>query len=349
LLTFIVSNFRGANTPELRSARIRELRDRLAALPGVRAVTSAGPFPLDGRIQNARYWNEAAQSDASLFQQADVHIVQPGYFQALGTRLLEGRDFTEADNRPEANVVVIDNLVAAKAYPHQSAVGKRLFARFRGNQPEMVDIIGVVAHQRHATLTTEGREAIFFADGQFGFGGADRWALRTGGDPSSLGPAVRAAIQAVDPLLVVSELQPMSVLVDKAEAQTRFALICIAVFAAIAVLLAAVGLYGVLATLVRQRTSEIGVRLAFGAEPAGILKLVVGQGLRLSAAGLFLGVAAALALTRVMVHMLVDVTPTDPVTFVSIAALFLAIATFASWLPARRAARTDPMVALRGE
>ncbi|MFI5279774.1 MAG: ABC transporter permease [Gemmatimonadales bacterium] len=348
VLTFFTSNFR-VNGRDALAVKLREISERVAQLPGVRRVSAAGPFPLDGRIQNGRYGTSAAETDPALFQQADVSVVRPGFFETIGTPLIEGRTFTEADNRDSAMLVVIDQLLAKKLFPGRSAVGQRLLARVRTPEAQYYDVIGVVGHVRHAGLTTEGKEQMFFTDAYFGTGAADRWAVLTSGDPSRLIPAVREALRALDPELVVTEMLPMEDYVGKAQGQTRFGLILIGVFAVIAVVLAAVGLYGVLATLVRQRTSEIGVRLAFGAEPVGILKLVVGQGLRLSAAGLVLGLVAALALTRVMTHMLVDVTPTDPVTFVSIAALFLVIVTFASWIPARRAARVDPMVALRSE
>ena len=161
--------------------------------------------------------------------------------------------------------------------------------------------------------------------------------------------AVGAAIARVDPESVVTDLQPMDVLVDKAQAGTRFSLLLIGVFAVIAVLLAGVGLYGVLATVVRQRTAEIGVRMALGAAPSNVFRLMIGQGLRLSAAGIGLGLIAAFGLTRVMISMLVGVKPTDPITYAAMVAVFFGIAASASWIPARRAAALDPTRALREE
>jgi putative ABC transport system permease protein len=160
---------------------------------------------------------------------------------------------------------------------------------------------------------------------------------------------VRAAISKIDPHLLLSDMQPMDALVTHAQAPTRFSLLLIGVFAGVAALLAAVGLYGVLSTVVQQRTSEIGVRMALGAAPGSIFGLVVGQGLRLSAAGIGLGMIAAVILTRAITTMLVDVRPTDPATFISMAVLFLAVAALASWLPAQRAAALDPTAALRQE
>jgi putative ABC transport system permease protein len=173
--------------------------------------------------------------------------------------------------------------------------------------------------------------------------------VRTSGNPSALIPQVRALLRELDPNLAVTDVQPMSVFVDKARAPTRFALVLIGIFAGIAVVLAGVGLFGVLATMVRQRTPEIGVRLAFGAPKGSILRMVVGQGLRLSSVGVVLGVAAALGLTRVMQTMLVGVGATDPLTFGAMIVLFLGVAVVACWLPARQAAGLDPNVALRDE
>ncbi|HUQ80582.1 MAG TPA: FtsX-like permease family protein, partial [Gemmatimonadaceae bacterium] len=302
-----------------------------------------------GGIANARWGTEAALTDPSKFQQSNLHIVLPGYFQVMCSKVIEGRVFTEADNNPNAVLAVIDRNFAAKAFPGQSAVGKRLLIRVRSNEPEWFEVIGVVDRERHESLAADSRETLFVTDGLFGHGAANRWAVRTSGDPTAIAGAVRAAMKEVDAQVPVAEVQPMTALVDRAMASTRFALALITVFAVIAAILAAVGLYGVLSTVVRQRTAEIGVRMAFGAPTSSIFQLVIGQGLRLSAIGVALGIAGALALTRGMSTMLVGVAPTDPVTFVAIAVLFMAIAAVSSWLPARRAAGMDPNVALRDE
>jgi putative ABC transport system permease protein len=275
--------------------------------------------------------------------------VLPGYFKVMRSKFIGGRDFTEADNNPNAVLAIIDRNFAAKAFPGQSAVGKRLYVRVRSNEPEWFEVIGVVDRERHETLSADSREAMFLTDGLFGHGAVARWVVRTNGDPNALVPAIRAAVREVDRQLPVAEVQPMTAFVNRAMASTRFALALIATFAAIAVVLAAVGLYGVLSTVVRQRTAEIGVRMAFGANTSSIFQLVIGQGLRLSAVGIALGVAGALALTRGLKTMLVGVRPTDPLTFVAIAMLFMVVAAVSSWIPARRAAGLDPNVALREE
>ena len=346
LLTFLVPNFNGP-TPMARAEFMRRMRTELGAIPGVQAVSGANPLPLDGGTANMPYGTEAAAADPTLFAQATVHNVQPGYFEAMRTRVLEGRTFTEQENNPDARTVVVDRLLAARTFPGQSAIGKRLLMRIAGQNPVPFEIIGVVAHQRHASLAQDGREAVFFLDGQRGFGGANRWVVRTDQDPVQLMDTVKAAVARVDPAVALADVQPMSALVDRAQAPTWFALVLTTVFAAIAAILAAVGLYGVLSTAVSQRTAEIGVRLAFGAERRAIFRLIVGRGLMLAAIGIVLGAVAAIGVTRTIQTLLVGVRATDPATFVAIAVLFIVVATAACGIPAYRASRLDPTAALR--
>jgi predicted permease len=345
VLTF-VANARGTQ-PDERAAWKQQMVERLGALPGVSAVTAANPLPLDGGVANSRWGPPEAADDPELFQQANLHFVLPGYFETLRTRLIAGRSFEIADNVQTSSYVVIDELLARRAFRGGPALGQRLLVRYRSDEPEWMEVIGVVAHQRHESMAEEGRVGMFITDGQIGHGAANRWAVRTTGDPLSLLPRIREEVAALDALVPVADVQPMTALLDRAMSPTRFALALIAVFAAVAATLAGIGLYGVLSTVVRQRTAEIGVRVAFGASPGSIMRLFVGQGLRLSAAGIGIGLLGALALTRTIESLLVGVAPTDPVTFAAMAALFIAIAALASWLPARRAQRLDPTVALR--
>ena len=351
LLTFQVAGQLGApgEKPEKRAAVIRQIRDRLRAIPGVEKVTASFPFPLAGGFTPIRWGTEEALSDAGKFQATDFQIVLPGYFEAMHVPLLAGRTFTDDDNLPKRNVVVIDDSLAKKAYPGQSAVGKRILIRVRTPEPEWVEVIGVVKHQHESSLAVPGREQVYFTDAFLDSGVVNSWAIRTGSDPEQYAGEVRAAIKDVDSHLLVTEMQPVDVLIDKAQAGTRFSLLLIGVFAVIAGVLAGVGLYAVLATAVRQRTAEIGVRMALGAEPSKIFRLVVGQGFRLSAVGIAAGLMAAFLLTRLMRAMLVGVNAADPVTFGVVAIAFLFIAAVASWVPALRAAGLDPVRALREE
>jgi putative ABC transport system permease protein len=348
LLTFqLLGNI--GNKPEEAAIFKRQLREQLDAIPGVNTVTASFPLPLAGGFSPVRWGGAEALEDSSKFQAADLQIVLPGYFEAMGTKLLAGRTFTEDDSKPEQKLLIVDQALAAKAFPNESAVGKRILFRVRTPEAQWGEIIGVVAHQRNTSLTEPGREQLYVTDGYVNHRAASWWALRTDGDPSALASTVRDVVRRAGSETFINEMKPMDSLVYGAQAQTRFSLLLIGVFSTIAALLAGVGLYGVLATSVRQRTAEIGVRMALGAAPSRIFRLMVGKGLFLSVLGIGIGLLGAFALTRVLASMLVEVKPTDPVTFVFVALLFLLIAVTASLLPARRAARLDPTTALRNE
>jgi len=345
VLTFGLSNLRFRSPDEAR-ATLSQLRDKFTAIPGVTAVAVANAAPFDGGDPSGRWGTQAAMNDPTRFRQGGVLFTSPSYFDAMRVKLLAGRIFTPAENDdPNTKVVVIDDESAKLAFGKESPMGKTIFARVRTDSPESYPVIGVVRHHRHLTLYGDEKELLFFPAGA----GGGRWLVRTSRDPASLGKAVRAAVTSLNPQYLVTEMHPLTDNVDKARSATRFALVLIGIFATIAALLAAVGLYGVLSSVVRQRTSEIGIRMAFGAESSSIFRLVIGQGLRMSAIGIGIGLVIAIATTRVMSSMLVDVRPTDPITFVAMALLFLGIAAASCWLPAWRAARMDPNVALRQE
>jgi putative ABC transport system permease protein len=345
VLTFRLGNFQIQGDAV---GYVRDLAEKFKALPGVESATCAAPLPLDGGVANARYGPMAAASDESLYRQATTHFVMPGYFETMKTRVLQGRTFTDADMRQDALYIVIDDIIAARLFPGDSPIGKPMLSRIRTNDPETFEIIGVVQHQRHTSYAEPGREGMFFASALVGGNPGARWAVRAQ-DPVSLVPVIRAELAKLPGPPLMLDVEPMSAAIDRATAGTRFALVLIGIFAFIAVVLAAVGLYSVLSTIVRQRTAEIGVRMAFGAGRGSVFRLVVGKGMVLSGLGVILGLVAAYLLTGVMRTMLVGVTPTDPATFVGIAALFLGVTALASGIPALRAARLDPIAALREE
>ena len=346
VLTFGLSNLRFNSRDEARAV-FSQIHDKLAAIPGVSAVTTANAIPFDGNDPSGRWGTQDAMNDPTRFRQGGTMIVPPSYFDAMRVKLLAGRIFTQTENDdPNTKVVVLDDESAKLAFGQQSPIGKTIYARIRTEVPEAYTVIGVVRHHRHLTLYGDEKELLFFPAGPFGGG---RWLVRTASDPTALGQAVRKAVTSLNPQYLVTEMRPLTDYVDKARSATRFALVLIGLFATIAALLAAVGLYGVLSSIVRQRTSEIGIRMAFGAQSTSIFRLVIGQGLEMSAIGIGIGLLIAVAATRVMSSMLVDVRPTDPITFVAMALLFLGIAAAACWLPARRAAGMDPNEALRQE
>jgi putative ABC transport system permease protein len=348
VLTFRAGGGRQGRTFDENGAIVRERRDALAAIPGVEDVTAASVLPLTGTFFPYRWGKEDSLHDESKYQAFDVETVLPGYFQAMRTPILAGRAFDETDNNPQVRRLIIDEALAAKAFPN-GAVGQRILSRFRTSEPEWFEIIGVAAHQRMTSLADPGREQGYLPDGFWGHGNVVAWALRTRGDPAQYASAVRAAMARLDRTLLVTDVRTMDSVVERAQTGTRFSLLLIAAFAAIAALLAGVGLYGVLSTVVRQRTAEIGVRMALGAAPSGIFGLMIGYGLRLSAAGVAAGLIAALLLTQAMTSMLVGTKPTDPLTFSGMSAFFLLIAGLATWIPALRAATLDPSSALREE
>ena len=349
VLTFRTMGGKPGRTPDERAAAIRQMRAVLSAIPGVRSVTSVDSLPLTGEFFPYRWGKEDALADASKFQAADMQTVLPGYFETMRTPLVAGRVFEESDNTPQPRRVIVDQALAAKAFPNGGAVGQRILMRFTTPQPEWFEIVGVVAHQRLASLAEPGREQAYLTDGYWNYRPLAAWALRTQGDPAKYAGQVRAAMAKFDRSMLLTDVRTMDSIVERAQTGTRFSLLLIAAFAAVAALLAGVGLYGVLSTVVRQRTAEIGVRMALGAAPAGVFGLMIGYGLRLSAAGIAAGLIAALLLTGVMTSMLVGIKATDPVTFAAMAILFLLIAMLATWMPARRAAALDPSAALREE
>jgi predicted permease len=347
LLTFQIEGIRINRAPEARAPFVRLIAERLGSIPGVLGVTASSPFPLTGGFSAIRWGTEDAARDPNRFQATDFQIVLPGYFETMRAPLLAGRTFADEDNLPGHMGVIVDEALANKAFPGQQAVGKHILIRLRTPEPERVEIIGVVKHQRDESLAEAGREQIYFPDAFLGSGFVDSWAIRTGSDASQYQNQVRAVVKELDPQLLVTKIETADSVVSEAQAGTRFSLLLISVFAIVAATLAAVGLYGVLSAYVRQRTSEIGVRIAMGADRSDILRLVVLHGLRLSAAGIAIGLIASFALSRVISAILVDVKPTDPATFAAMTVGFLAISALASWVPARRAALLDPARSLR--
>jgi predicted permease len=347
LLTFKVFGVQTAkNDPAARAVLIQQISDKLHSLPGVEAATASYPFPLTGDFSPIRWGTEEAIKDQSKFQATDFQLVLPGYFETLRTPLESGRTFTADDNLPGRNTVLVDDLLARKAFPGQSAVGKRILIRVRTPEPEWVQIIGVVAHQHQDSLTALGREQIYFTDAFVASGAVRTWAVRTSLAPAEVANAARTAITGVDRNLVVTEIETGDQILQSAQAQTRFSLLLIAVFALVAGTLAGVGLYGVISTAVQQRTPEIGVRMALGADRSHIVRMVVSAGMRLAVLGMAAGVVLAVFLGHAAQAMLVGIRPIDPPTFAATLALFLAISLLASWLPARRAAAMDPKTAL---
>jgi predicted permease len=347
VLTFELLS-RRASKPEQRAEFLREVQQSLRTIPGVLEASAASGMPLLDTPIATRWGPEEALTDPSKFRQADVRAVLPNYFETMGVRLLEGRTFNEDDNAPNREVVVVDDLLAATAFPGRSAVGRHILMKWAKPEIERVEIIGVVQHQRLTALADVGREQFYVTDGYW-YGAVSQFAVRTHGEPAELGGAIRKQMAMLSPEISVTGMRTMDSVVADAQAGTRFSLILLGVFGGIAWVLSGIGLFGIVSAAVHERTSELGIRIALGAMPTTLFTSVVQQGLVLCALGLAVGVPASIGLTRFMSSLLVGIQPSDPAALVSAGVAFLLIAAIASSLPAYRAVNIDPATTLRGE
>ncbi|MFL6195860.1 MAG: ADOP family duplicated permease [Thermoanaerobaculia bacterium] len=323
--------------------------EKVRHLPGVRSAALISMLPIQDAWTNGSYQVEG-RPPLPLDQQplAEWRVASPGFFSSLGIPVLRGRDFAESDGGPGVRRVIINEALARKEFPGEDPVGKQL--RIDKEAPH--DIIGLVGSVRQAGLDQEPLTEIYFPYSQIGaedYLGDSTLVIRTDVPPEGLSASVRGAVREVDPGLSLYNVQTMEEVVSRSLADRRLNLWLLGAFAGIALLLAAAGLYGVISYLVAQRTREIGVRLALGAQKSSVVGMVVRQGAVLVAAGIALGLVGSLAVTRVLESLLYGVSTRDPLTFVAIPALLAAVALLATWVPARRASRVDPMLAIRNE
>ena len=348
VLTFNVALPGNRYSAEERRSFFDRFDVELASLPGVTDVSAATTVPLQTNLAAlGRYGPLEAATDESLYGQAAFRAIRPGYFETMRTALVEGRWFSPEHFTDSTSVVLVDEVLAAKFSPSESPVGKRMLIRLTTLEPVEVEIIGVVRHQRGPSLARDGTEGIYVTHLYAGTGGNMAYAVRTSRDAGGLIPPVRRALRSLDPLLPLSDVRTMESRVADAMTETRFALVLIGVFGILAMTLAAIGIYGVLSHIVRQRVGEIGVRMALGAEASSIVRLVLRQAVLLTGVGVVVGLIASVWTTRLMQGMLVGVEPVDVATYAMVAVGFFAVAMLASLPPVRRATRVDPVVALR--
>ena len=325
----------------------RAVLDNLSATPGVTAVAAGVPLPFSGNGGSASFQIEgrpAPPGDPG--PHGDIGAVSADYFSALKIPIRQGRAFTDLDRPDTQPVAVVDEILARQYWPGENPVGKHIR---RGNSAPWATIVGVAGHVKHSDLAGEDvKGKYYFPMFQMPLPFMS-FLLRTPSDPGRLSTAMRDAVRAVDPTQPVSQIRLMTGMVNSSLAPRRFVVTVLGVFAAMALLMAVIGLYGVISYAVTQRTQELGVRLALGAQPAEILRLVLGQGMKLAGLGAAVGLVASLALSRLLRNELFHVSAFDPLTFGLMAAALIAAALLASYIPARRATRVDPMVALRYE
>jgi len=337
--------------PEQTRAFYRELLDRVRQLPGVDAAGAATGLPLSGTG-----WSGTTTVDTQAVPQqdttpeADQRPVTPGYFEAMGIPLVRGRYFDQRDNETAAPVAIVDETLARTYWPHQDAVGQRIKQGGRKSDAPWRVVVGVVRHVRYRTLESPSRVEFYWPYPQTSFAlDSMSLAIHTAADPRLLANAVQKQVSALDPDQPVYRIRTMHELMAESVARRRLSMFLLAIFAGVALLLAAVGIYGVMSYSVAQRAHEMGIRMALGARGANILSLVLGQSLRLTGAGLLIGLAGSLLLTRLLSTLLFNVKATDPLTYLFVAPFLAAVAQLASFLPAWRATTIDPSTALRQE
>ena len=347
----------GANASTSRSA-LRQLDEKLLEIPGVQAESSTGgALPMTGDDEMP-FWPDGkpkptnqAEMDPTLF-----YLVEPEYLDAMGIRLDRGRFFSVNDNEHSSPVIVVDEDFARKYFPGEDPIGKRIHIAILDTAPE---IVGVVRHVKHWGLDSEADKQKVQAEtymplmqvpDKFWSGSPQaQVVLRSSGSPAALVGAVRDAIAKLNSQNVMFETRTMDAIIGESLAARRFSMVLLSIFAGIALLLSSIGIYGVISYVVGQRTHEIGIRLALGAQRRDVLRLMLGEGMKMAFVGVAIGVCGALGLTHLMVKMLFGVSATDPVTFAGVAVVLCAVALAACYIPARRAMRVDPIIALRHE
>jgi predicted permease len=339
-------------------ARLRQFDDKMASIPGVQAVSvTLGSRPMI-HDSSLPFWIEGQPKPANdnEMYQAMFYLVESGFQRAMGVTLERGRFVTPQDNENTPVVIDIDDVFARTYFPHEDPIGKHINLPHFGVRPE---IVGVVGHIKQWGPGTDAKTAV---EAQFHYpfmqlpekmmpmvADAVAVVLRTEGDPAAIMSQVRDAVNQVDPREVIYGAQTMDDVIATSFAARRLSMTLLGIFASLALALSCVGIYGVISYLVGQRTHEIGVRMALGAQRSDVLRLVLGQGARMALIGVAVGIAAALGLTRLMANQLFGVTAHDPLTFVVVTILLTLVALLACYLPARRAVKVDPMVALRYE
>jgi putative ABC transport system permease protein len=331
-----------------RIAFFDEVVRRVQTLPGVQSMAVAGNLPFTYHGDSMGIAVEGI-ADPQPDQWPDViwRTIGPNYFNTMGIPLVRGRDFNDQDTLESTLAVVVSEKLAKLYWPNENPIGKRIKPGATTDKSPWRTVIGVVRDVRQNDFIAEPKMQMYFSFRQVKSLVANALVVRTSVDPLSLASSVRNAIWAVDKDQPVSNVDAMEHIVAGAVARQRFSMLLLAIFAGIALVLAAVGIYGVMSYSVAQQTREIGIRMALGARHSDVLKMTVKQGAQLVGAGLAIGLVVAFGLTRVMTSLLFGISATDPVTFLSIGGVLLAVALLASYIPALRATRVDPMVALR--
>lgn len=349
-MTIVVAESKYTELEQL-SAFYTDLIQRVQSLPGVRSAAVTTNLPLYRQGNTSSIYIEGRPDPPPQQEPVVViRVVSPGYFDTMTIPLLSGRNINDQDSLTARNAsVVISETMARQHWPNEDPIGKRISLRQRRSEEDWIQVIGVVKDVRQFELTAEPRPQMYLSYRQAPFFIPRDLVVKTDVEPASLAASVRKAVWEIGKDQPVSDIRTMDEILGESIARQRFSMLLLAIFAGVAMVLAGVGIYGVMSYSVAQRTHEIGIRMALGAQTGAVLKLAVGYGMKLVITGIVMGLVAAFALTRLMSTLLFDVTPTDPTTFTLISLLLVAVAAIASYIPARRATKVDPIVALRYE
>jgi putative ABC transport system permease protein len=335
-------------THDARVNFYRRVLDRVSALPGVQAAGGISNLPLGGVHGRFSFAVEGRAPDVGDVPASEGVLVTPGYFRALGIDLVRGRLFDDHDDSKGQPVIVVGESFARQFFPGEDAIGRRIGPGARGRPATWLSIVGIVRDVKSERLDAGAAPLVYRSVMQTS-NLTLTLVVRTAGDPSLLAESIRREVKAIDPNEPVFGIRTMQAVVASALAERRFTMLLLGLFAATALALSAIGIYGVMAYFVSQRTREIGIRMALGASPGDVVRMVLEQGVRLAAAGVVAGIAGALAITRAISTLLYGIGPRDPGTLVALSAALTAVALVACYVPARRATRVDPIRALRYE
>jgi putative ABC transport system permease protein len=326
----------------------KQIVGQVETIPGVRSASAINFLPFTGLAAATGFKIVGhPEPEAGKEPGTEVRVAMPGYFETMGIPIIKGRTFTDKEATEPSHVVIVNEAMVKEHFPNQDPIGQKLLIDMM-DKPEPCEIIGVVGDVKHHGLDTEVRPFAYWPQPELTYSFMSL-VVRTDSDPNAIASAIQREVSVMDKDLPIADVRMMQELISESVSRSRFSTLLLTIFAGVALVLAAVGIYGVMSYSVTQRTHEIGIRMALGAGRSNVLRLVVGRGMLLTAIGLAIGLGAAFALTRFLSSLLFGISAVDPITFALVTAVLGSISLAACYIPALRATKVDPMIALRYE